>query len=86
MAQTFTGLLCLFFGLALTFFFPIQRGRLQNQLWDLIVLGLFVAAAYFLNIWVLRIGNSNPQPPANDKRWARTRQAPLCANLHRTIA
>ncbi len=32
------------------------------------------------------IGNSNPQPPAIDKRWARTRQAPLCANLHPAIA
>ncbi|MBL8045442.1 MAG: hypothetical protein JNL09_02820 [Anaerolineales bacterium] len=53
MAQTFAGLLCLFFGLALTFFFPIQRGRVQNQLWDLIVLGLFVAGAYFLNLWGL---------------------------------
>ena len=34
----------------------------------------------------LRIGNSNPQPPANDKRWARTCKVPLCANLHRAIA
>jgi hypothetical protein len=51
MALTVAGLMCLFFGLALTFFFPIQRGRIQNQLWDLIVLGLFVAAVYFLNLW-----------------------------------
>ncbi len=38
-------------------------------------------------LWFIkRIGNSNPQPTANDKRWARTRQAPLCANLHPAIA
>ncbi len=29
-----------------------------------------------------RIGNSNPQPPANGKRGVRTRQAPICAYLH----
>ena len=29
----------------------------------------------------LRIGNSSPQPPANGKRWARTRQAPLVKAL-----
>ena len=29
-----------------------------------------------------RIRNSSPQPPADDKPWPRTRQAPICANLH----
>ncbi len=34
----------------------------------------------------LRIGNSIIQEPIKYKRWARTRQAPLCANLHPAIA
>jgi hypothetical protein len=45
------GGVCLFFGLVLTFGFPIQRGRLNNQLWDLIVLVLFAAGSHFLNVW-----------------------------------
>jgi quercetin dioxygenase-like cupin family protein len=44
------------------------------------------ALAMLLLMLKKRIGNSNPQPPANGKRWARTRQVPLCANLHRAIA
>ena len=47
------GVLCLAFGLLLTFVFPIQRGRVRNLLWDLITLALFVGAAYWLNIWDL---------------------------------
>src|SRR5689334_1341468 len=47
------GGLCLALGLLLTFVFPIQRGRVRNLLWDLITLALFVAAAYWLNIWDL---------------------------------
>ncbi len=38
-------------GLALTLFFPIQRGRFWNQLWDLVTLVLFVTAAVFINYW-----------------------------------
>ncbi len=33
-----------------------------------------------------RIGNSSQQAQAKVKRWARTRQVPLCANLHPAIA
>lgn len=45
------GLGCLLAGLALTFVLPIQRGQLNNQLWDLIVFGLFVAGAYLINYY-----------------------------------
>lgn len=45
------GVLCLTFGLLLTFVLPIQRGRTRNQLWDFITLALFVGAAWWLNIW-----------------------------------
>jgi hypothetical protein len=47
------GLGCTIFGLLLTFVFPIQRGRLGNQLWDLITLALYVAGAYFINYYDL---------------------------------
>lgn len=49
MPSIFIGLLCVLFGLLLTFVFPIQRGRLRNQLWDFFTLALFVAGAYFIN-------------------------------------
>jgi hypothetical protein len=45
------GLGGLVLGLLLTAVFPIQRGRLRNQLWDLVTLILFVVAAWGLNIW-----------------------------------
>ena len=38
-------------GFLLTFIFPIQRGRLQNQVWDFITLALFVAGWWRLNVW-----------------------------------
>jgi drug/metabolite transporter (DMT)-like permease len=37
--------------LALTFVFPIQRGRFWNQFWDLATLALFVTAAAAINYW-----------------------------------
>lgn len=40
-------------GFLLTFFFPIQRGRLQNGLWDVITLVLFVAGVYLINYYDL---------------------------------
>ncbi len=49
MTEVFMGLLCLFFAVMLTFVLPIQRGRVRNQLWDLVTLGLCVAAAYLIN-------------------------------------
>jgi type II secretory pathway component PulF len=42
---------CLVLGLLLTFVLPIQRGRIRNQLWDLITLALFVAGAWWVNYW-----------------------------------
>jgi chromate transport protein ChrA len=45
------GLACLVLGLLLTFVVRIQRGRLRNQVWDLITLALFVGAAWWLRIW-----------------------------------
>ena len=42
------GLLC---GVLLTIGFPIQRGRLSNQLWDFITLALFVLGLWWLNYW-----------------------------------
>ena len=45
------GLGCLGLGLLLTFVFPIQRGRLRNQVWDFITLALFVGAAWWINYW-----------------------------------
>lgn len=47
------GLGCVLFGLALTFVLPIQRGRLRNQLWDMVTFALFVAGAYFINYYDL---------------------------------
>jgi type II secretory pathway component PulF len=47
------GLGCVVLGFLLTFVFPIQRGRLGNQVWDLITLALFVAGAYFINYYDL---------------------------------
>ncbi len=45
------GLLSLLAAVLLTLVFPIQRGRLNNQLWDLITLALFVGAAYWINYY-----------------------------------
>jgi hypothetical protein len=47
----FLGLGSLLLGLLLTFVWPIQRGRMRNQLWDLVTLVLFVVAAWGLNVW-----------------------------------
>lgn len=47
------GLGCVVLGVLLTLVFPIQRGRLSNQVWDLITLALFVAGAYFINYYDL---------------------------------
>lgn len=43
------GALCGLAALALTFFIPIQRGRLRNNLWDAIVVALCVASGYLIN-------------------------------------
>jgi hypothetical protein len=51
MNSPITGVICLFFGIMLTLVFPIQRGRLSNQLWDLITFVLFAAGSHFLNLW-----------------------------------
>ncbi len=40
-------------GLLLTFIFPIQRGRLWNQLWDFVTFALFVAGFVIFNYWDL---------------------------------
>ena len=45
------GLACLALALLLTLVFPIQRGRLRNQIWDLVTLALFVLAAWWLRPW-----------------------------------
>jgi type II secretory pathway component PulF len=42
---------CIVLGLLLTFIFPIQRGRIQNQLWDLVTLALFVAGTWWIGYW-----------------------------------
>ena len=44
---------CVLLGFLLTFVFPIQRGRLGNQVWDLITLALFVTGAYLINYYDL---------------------------------
>jgi hypothetical protein len=49
MLEVFAGVICLIFAVMLTFVFPVQRGRLSNQLWDLFTLGLWLAAAYLIN-------------------------------------
>ncbi len=51
--STFMGLLCALAALALTFVLPIQRGRVSNQLWDLITFALWMAAAYLINYFDL---------------------------------
>jgi type II secretory pathway component PulF len=45
------GGLCLVVAVLLTLVFPIQRGRLSNQLWDFITLALFVLGAWWVNYW-----------------------------------
>jgi len=40
-------------GLLLTFIFPIQRGRLANQVWDFITFVLFMAGWIISNYWDL---------------------------------
>ncbi|MBP7691041.1 MAG: hypothetical protein KA764_03950 [Anaerolineales bacterium] len=45
------GLGCALAALALTFVLPIQRGRLNNQLWDLITFALWLAGAYWINYY-----------------------------------
>jgi hypothetical protein len=45
------GMICLLMGVLLTIGFPIQRGRLSNQLWDFITLALFVLALWWINYW-----------------------------------
>lgn len=42
---------CLVLALLLTLVFPIQRGRVRNQVWDFITLALTVGAAWWINIW-----------------------------------
>lgn len=48
MVEVFAGVVCLVFAVMLTFVFPVQRGRLSNQLWDLFTFGLWLAAAYLI--------------------------------------
>jgi hypothetical protein len=43
------GLGCVLLAVALTLVLPVQRGRLNNQLWDLITFALWVAGAYWIN-------------------------------------
>ena len=43
----------LILGFLLTFIFPIQRGRLWNQLWDFITFVLFAAGWVISNFWDL---------------------------------
>jgi hypothetical protein len=45
------GLSSLVLGLLLTLVWPIQRGRVRNQLWDLVTLVLFIVAAWGLHLW-----------------------------------
>jgi hypothetical protein len=45
------GVLCVLLGVLLTIGFPIQRGRLANQLWDFITLVLFVLGLWWINYW-----------------------------------
>jgi type II secretory pathway component PulF len=45
------GIACTVAAFLLTFIFPIQRGRLWNQVWDFITLALFVAGAWLINYW-----------------------------------
>ena len=45
------GVVCLLMGVLLTIGFPIQRGRLSNQLWDFITLALFVLGFWWINYW-----------------------------------
>lgn len=45
------GVGCVILGVLLTFVFPIQRGRFNNQVWDFITLALFVAGAYFIRYY-----------------------------------
>lgn len=47
----FIGLACVAIGFGLTFVWPIQRGRLSNQLWDFITLALFVLGSVWINYW-----------------------------------
>jgi len=48
MLEVFAGVICLVFAVMLTFVWPIQRGRLSNQVWDLFTFGLWLAAAYLI--------------------------------------
>ena len=45
------GAACLILALLLTFVFRIQRNNLSNRLWDFITLVLFVAGAWWVNVW-----------------------------------
>jgi chromate transport protein ChrA len=45
------GAACLVLALLLTLVFRIQRNNLSNRVWDLITLVLFVAGAWWINIW-----------------------------------
>jgi len=47
------GVIAVGLGVLLTLVFPIQRGRLSNQVWDFITLALFVAGAFFINYYDL---------------------------------
>lgn len=44
---TLLGIGCGLAALALTLILPIQRGRLSNQMWDLITFALWLGAAYW---------------------------------------
>lgn len=47
----FLGIGCVLLGLVLTFIWPIQRGRFQNQFWDLITLALFGWGVWWIRYW-----------------------------------
>lgn len=42
---------CVLLGFLLTLVFPIQRGRLSNQVWDFITLALFVLGAHWIHYY-----------------------------------
>lgn len=45
------GILCLIFGVLLTIGGPVQRGRLNHRLWDVIILTLFVLGVCLIRYW-----------------------------------
>lgn len=45
------GVLCVIVGLLLTIGGPVQRGRLNHRLWDLVVLVLFIVGVVWIRYW-----------------------------------